>query len=191
MAATGSEQDLWTAQRKRKNKIILIISLLIPLSALAWLIVRNNLSSEARSSAAPAVRDSVQAASKGMEVFDGKGFRVVKEPGPGADASPKEPKYTFRLSDCMGIPADEKKLVMKMTMDLEFDSPKVLKEIQERQEDLRVLVNLKVSGRKLAEVEVRTLRPALIEATNQLLKSGTVSDIRFVNFRVERLLTDR
>lgn len=176
-------------QRKRKNRIILIALLLVPVSALALLIVRNNLSNEARSAAATIPPDSIQASGKGMEIFDGKGFRVVKEPGPSSDGSPAESKYTFRLPDCLGIPSDEKKLVMKMTMDLEFDSPKVLKEIQERQEDLRVLVNLDLSKRKLADVEVQSLRPALIESINHLLKSGKVADIRFVDFRVERRLT--
>ena len=183
-------QDLWTAQRKRKKRIIVIFALIIPLAGLVFLIVRNNFSSEARAAAAPSAAEPGPSSGKGMDVFDGKDFRVVKQPGPADDAPPVESKYTVRLTDCFGVPLDEKNLVLKMSMDLEFDSSALVKEIRTRQEDLRVLVNLTVSKRKLDEIEMETLRPALISALNELLTAGDVKDIRFVDFRVERRLTE-
>ncbi len=182
------KESPWAHQRKRRGRWIFILILAAPLAGLVFLIVRNNLAESPDPVAAPA--DTVPIPRKGIDMFDGKKFRVVQEPGPDPDAPPVESRFTYRLGDCFAIPRDEKRLVLRMKLDLEFDSAQVRKEIQERQNDLRVLVNLKISSRNLADIEVRSLRPVLIEEINGLLKTGKIIDLRFVDFRIERRLTE-
>ena len=165
----------WNRQlRIRKITTIVLVALLFVGAGV--LIFKDNLNKE---SLFPEHRHGIH---RSLEKRDNK---EIGGPSKYKEKIKKEYIYSYRLDSCIAAPADEKRLKLYVALDLQFNSSSLLKEIDERKNDLRILVNMILSSRKVEEIAIPGLRHEEIKKLNSLLENGKIIDVRFIDFRIK------
>lgn len=186
------ELSAWDHHRKKRKKKILVALAAVFLAAAISLIIKNNTenaSMEKTLLASKEINREPVVKTTPVEVWDGKNFKKADQDKiEDIETNPQsqENLYSYRLLGCVAHPQDEKQLSLLMVLDLNCRSKELMAEIKEKETDLRTLVNLLISSKKLDEIDIPSLRPEIIERLNQMVRKGKIVDVRFVDFRIER-----
>lgn len=174
----------WEEKKKRSRKKRIWLAATLAVAAACGIGLGTWIQSKTHLPAfAPEASDSATAW-KGLPVWDGKEFRLATDEEEWAHRAQKEAKYSVRLDSCMATPAEAPRLLLRITLDLQCDSRELMEEIQNRQKDLRLLVNVLISSKPLAEIKLPSLRADAIDLLNRNLKKGKLADVRFVEFKI-------
>lgn len=160
-------------QKKRKRTIVLLISVVLILAIVIAVLAGMSMTDSATATGKTEKR-TIQINQSG------------KTPAMVTEKIAPESLHVFRLNDCRAFPKGEKQLQIFMTLDLHYQNTAFDAEIRERSNDLRVLTAKVTASRTLHDMKIDLLRPDLITAFNKLLKTGSIRDIRFSDFRIER-----
>jgi len=180
-------KDSWVYKSKKKQAMYRYGIAVLVIAALTVFVIRNNLISKSQVLLHGGFGRNISAGTGHGNVPRDGMLSASDSAASDETAVRKEYLYSYKLSRCSATPSDEKHLNIYMVLDLQYSTAELQKEIMEREKDLRVLVSLVVSSRKLSEIEVSRLRPEVMDKLNSILTKGKIQDVRFIDFRIERI----
>jgi hypothetical protein len=97
------------------------------------------------------------------------------------------PTDSLLLSDISCKLDNREGLRVILSLELFFPPGALKKEILLKRDNLKVMVQKSIVGKSMQELTIDSLRPQMLRSMNRILEEGTITDVEFRNFSIDKV----